>query len=245
MAHDRYHIGIDVGGTFTDIVVCDRADGSSHAPQGSHDPPRHRVRHPGRPRKERGPGGPDRRDRPRDDRGDECAAGAQGGPHGAADHGGISRSLGAPRRRTAHPSRLAAGLRAGDPAPLAMGGHGAIGRLRERPPGAGRGRGRRPGVRPDGAGDRGAGDLVPARGSERHPRAARPRDPPSPLARRLARPGQRGRPLPRRAAAHRHGRAGSLPHAAHAPDTWRRWSASCPRRACRRSFGSSSRPGPP
>jgi N-methylhydantoinase A len=26
MAHDRYHIGIDVGGTFTDLVVCDRAD---------------------------------------------------------------------------------------------------------------------------------------------------------------------------------------------------------------------------
>src|SRR5512134_2570640 len=28
MAHDRYHIGIDVGGTFTDIVVCDRTDGT-------------------------------------------------------------------------------------------------------------------------------------------------------------------------------------------------------------------------
>jgi N-methylhydantoinase A len=28
MSHDRYHIGIDVGGTFTDLVVCDRTDGS-------------------------------------------------------------------------------------------------------------------------------------------------------------------------------------------------------------------------
>ncbi len=28
MAHDRFHIGIDVGGTFTDIVVCDRTDGA-------------------------------------------------------------------------------------------------------------------------------------------------------------------------------------------------------------------------
>ena len=28
MGHDRYHIGIDVGGTFTDIVVWDRTDGS-------------------------------------------------------------------------------------------------------------------------------------------------------------------------------------------------------------------------
>ena len=28
MGHDRYHIGIDVGGTFTDIVVCDRTDGT-------------------------------------------------------------------------------------------------------------------------------------------------------------------------------------------------------------------------
>ncbi len=28
MGHDRYHIGIDVGGTFTDIVVCDGADGT-------------------------------------------------------------------------------------------------------------------------------------------------------------------------------------------------------------------------
>ncbi len=28
MGHDRYHIGIDVGGTFTDLVVCDRTDGA-------------------------------------------------------------------------------------------------------------------------------------------------------------------------------------------------------------------------
>ena len=28
MSHNRYHIGIDVGGTFTDLVVCDRADGA-------------------------------------------------------------------------------------------------------------------------------------------------------------------------------------------------------------------------
>ena len=40
MAHDRYHIGIDVGGTFTDIVVCDQADGSltlHKAPTTPHD----------------------------------------------------------------------------------------------------------------------------------------------------------------------------------------------------------------
>jgi N-methylhydantoinase A len=28
MSHDRYHIGIDVGGTFTDLVICDRTDGA-------------------------------------------------------------------------------------------------------------------------------------------------------------------------------------------------------------------------
>lgn len=28
MSHERYHIGIDVGGTFTDLVVCDRTDGA-------------------------------------------------------------------------------------------------------------------------------------------------------------------------------------------------------------------------
>lgn len=28
MGQDRYHIGIDVGGTFTDLVVCDRTDGA-------------------------------------------------------------------------------------------------------------------------------------------------------------------------------------------------------------------------
>jgi len=28
MSQNRYHIGIDVGGTFTDLVVCDRADGA-------------------------------------------------------------------------------------------------------------------------------------------------------------------------------------------------------------------------
>lgn len=28
MARDRFHIGIDVGGTFTDLVVCDRTDGA-------------------------------------------------------------------------------------------------------------------------------------------------------------------------------------------------------------------------
>jgi len=40
MGHDRYHIGIDVGGTFTDIVVCDQADGSltlHKAPTTPHD----------------------------------------------------------------------------------------------------------------------------------------------------------------------------------------------------------------
>ncbi|RPH34691.1 MAG: hydantoinase/oxoprolinase family protein, partial [Chloroflexi bacterium] len=28
MSHKRFHIGIDVGGTFTDMVVCDRTDGA-------------------------------------------------------------------------------------------------------------------------------------------------------------------------------------------------------------------------
>jgi len=39
MAHDRYHIGIDVGGTFTDIVVCDQADAASRSirPHHTHD----------------------------------------------------------------------------------------------------------------------------------------------------------------------------------------------------------------
>ena len=170
-------VGVDVGGTFTDLVLVDEATGDvrvAKVPTTLREPGHRRAgaRCAGDGRG----GGRAQGDRARDDHRDQCAARAQGRADGAHHDARLPRRARAGAPHAPHAVRAQGQLRAADPARAAPRGRRA---RRRRGPGrraARRGPGARGGAPAPGAGRRGARDPLHPLLPERRARAPGARD---------------------------------------------------------------------